>query len=107
MMEFELQDVLAASISQVMMKSNGKGITVVDNLAQNLLSETLYGDSLRLQQVLADFLLVSVNFTPSGGQLGVVASLTKDSLGQSVQLGHLEFRYTQNRAYDICFSSLR
>lgn len=94
MMEFELQDVLAASISQVMMKSNGKGITVVDNLAQNLLSETLYGDSLRLQQVLADFLLVSVNFTPSGGQLGVVASLTKDSLGQSVQLGHLEFRYT-------------
>ncbi|CAA3012726.1 phytochrome A [Olea europaea subsp. europaea] len=94
MMEFELQDVLAASISQVMMKSNGKGITVVDNLAQNLLSETLYGDSLRLQQVLADFLLVSVNFTPSGGQLGVVASLTKDSLGQSVQLGHLEFRIT-------------
>ncbi|KAL2513840.1 Phytochrome A [Forsythia ovata] len=94
MAEFELHDILSVSISQVMMKSNGKGITVVGDLAQNQLRETLYGDSMRLQQVLADFLLVSVNFTPSGGQLGVEATLTKDSLGQSVQLGHLEFRIT-------------
>lgn len=94
MVEFKLHEVLIASISQVMMKSNGKGIVIVDNLAPNLSTETLYGDSLRLQQVLAAFLLISVTFTPSGGQLGVAASLNKDSIGESVQLGHLEFRYT-------------
>ncbi|KAL0387292.1 UNVERIFIED_CONTAM: Phytochrome A1 [Sesamum radiatum] len=94
MVEFKLPEVLIAAISQVMMKSNGKGIMIVDNLAPNLSSETLYGDSLRLQQILAAFLLISVIYTPSGGQLGVAASLKKDSIGESVQLGHLEFRMT-------------
>ncbi|KAK4406808.1 Phytochrome A1 [Sesamum angolense] len=94
MVEFKLPEVLIAAISQVMMKSNGKGIMIVDNLAPNLSSETLYGDSLRLQQILAAFLLISVTYTPSGGQLGVAASLKKDSIGESVQLGHLEFRMT-------------
>nr|WFD61007.1 phytochrome A [Brandisia rosea var. flava]WFD61008.1 phytochrome A [Brandisia rosea var. flava]WFD61009.1 phytochrome A [Brandisia rosea var. flava] len=96
MVEFKLHEVLIASISQVMMKSNGKGIMIVDNLSPNLSNETLFGDSLRLQQVLAAFLLVSVNSTPSGGQLGVAATLAKDSIGESVQLGHLEFRITHS-----------
>ncbi|KAL8027283.1 hypothetical protein ABFX02_14G085300 [Erythranthe guttata] len=96
MVEFNLHEVLIASISQVIMKSNGKGIVIADNLAQNLSNETLYGDSLRLQQVLAAFLLISVTSTPSGGSVGVAAKLTKDSIGQSVQLGHLEFRITHS-----------
>ncbi|KAA8545333.1 hypothetical protein F0562_020117 [Nyssa sinensis] len=94
MAEFTLHEVLVASISQVMMKSNGKGIQIVNDLAEEMMSETLYGDSLRLQQVLADFLLISVNSTPTGGQLGVTASLTKDRLGEAVQLARLEFRIT-------------
>ncbi|KAI8027558.1 Phytochrome A1 [Camellia lanceoleosa] len=94
MVEFTLNEVLVAAISQIMMKSNGKGIRVVNDLAEEIMSETLYGDSMRLQQVLADFLSISVNFMPNGGQLGVTASLTKDRLGESVQLVHLEFRIT-------------
>ena len=93
MIEFTLHEVLVASISQVMMKSNGKGIRIVNDTAEEVMTETLYGDSIRLQQVLADFLLISVNFTPNGGQLVVLASLTKDQLGQSVHLAHLELRY--------------
>ena len=54
--------------------------------------ETLYGDSLRLQQVLADFLLISINFTPNGGQVVVAGSLTKEQLGKSVHLVKLELR---------------
>ncbi|KAL0289613.1 UNVERIFIED_CONTAM: Phytochrome A1, partial [Sesamum calycinum] len=96
MVEFELHDVLIASISQVMMKSISKGVMIVDDLAPNLSTETFYGDRLRLQQVLATFLLVSVNATLSGGQLGLAATLTKDSLGETVQLGHLEFRITHS-----------
>lgn len=89
-----MHEVLITAISQVMIKSNGKGIMIVDNLDPGLSNEMLYGDSLRLQQVLASFLLTSVTYTPNGGQLGVAAKLTKDSIGETVQLGRLEFRYT-------------
>ncbi|KAL8061389.1 hypothetical protein ABFX02_02G083300 [Erythranthe guttata] len=96
MTEFKLHDVLIASISQVMMKSNEKGIMIVDKLAPNLSTELFFGDSARLQQVLATFLLVSVTYTPSGGQLTIAATLAKNSIGQSVRLGHLEFRITHS-----------
>ncbi|KAK8591283.1 hypothetical protein V6N13_031332 [Hibiscus sabdariffa] len=94
MIEFTLNEVLIASISQVMMKSTGKGIRILNDTAAEIMDETLYGDGVRLQQVLADLLLVSVNFTPNGGQLTVAASLTKDQLGQSVHLAHLKLRIT-------------
>ncbi|KAK1386311.1 Phytochrome [Heracleum sosnowskyi] len=94
MSEFRLHDVYVASRSQVLMRSNGKAIQVVDNFSEEMMSETLYGDSLRLQQVLADFMSVCVNLTPVGGHLGISVTLTKDNLGQSVQLVHLEFRVT-------------
>ena len=92
MIEFTLREVLVASLSQVMSKSNARGILVVNDVAEHIMTETLYGDSLRLQQVIADFLLVSISFTPSGGQVVVAASLTKDRLGQSVLLANLELR---------------
>lgn len=92
MLEFKLHEVLVASISQIMMKSNGKNIMIVNDMVEDLLNETLYGDSPRLQQVLANFLLVSVNSTPSGGQLSISGTLTKDRIGESVQLALLEVR---------------
>lgn len=93
MVEFTLHDVLDASISQVMMKSNGKGIQITNDTSEEIMNETLYGDGIRLQQVLADFLVVSVNYTPTGGQLFVGGNLRKDQLGQSVHLAYLEIRY--------------
>lgn len=92
MVEFKLDEVLIASISQVMMKSNMKGVRIVNNVDKSLVNETLYGDSLRLQQVLADLLLTSLNFIPNGGQLSIAGKLTKDQLGESVQLAHVELR---------------
>lgn len=96
MVEFTLHEVLVASISQVMMKSRAKGICIVNDAAEEIMIEALYGDSLRLQQVLADFLLIAVNFTPTGGQLVIAASLTKDQLGESVHLVHMVLRYYIN-----------
>ncbi|GLT61893.1 hypothetical protein SLA2020_345670 [Shorea laevis] len=96
MTEFTLHEVLVASISQVMMMSNGKGIRIANDTAEEIMQETLYGDSVRLQQVLADFLSISINFTTAGGQLVVSARLTKDQLGQSVHLAHLELRITHD-----------
>lgn len=93
MVEFTLHEVLVASISQVMMKSKAGGVQLVNDAAEEIMTETLYGDSLRLQQVLADFLLISVNFTPTGGQIFIAASSTKDELGESVHLVHTVIRY--------------
>lgn len=92
MAEFTLHEVMIASLSQVMTKSNGKSIRIVNDVAEQIVMETLYGDSLRLQQVLADFLLISINFTPTGGQVAVAGSLTKEQLGKSVHLVKLELR---------------
>lgn len=92
MVEFALHDVLVASISQVMIKSKEMGVQITNNSTEEIMAETFYGDCMRLQQVLADFLLMSVNFTTNGSQIGIATSLTKDQLGESVHLGHLEFR---------------
>ncbi|KAG2260047.1 hypothetical protein Bca52824_079341 [Brassica carinata] len=98
MKEFTLNEVLTASTSQVMMNSNGKNVCVTNETKEEVMSETLYGDSIRLQQVLADIMLMAVNFTPSGGQLTVTASLRKDQLGRSVHLAYLEIRITHTGA---------
>jgi phytochrome A len=75
-----------------MNRSNTRGIRIVNDVAEHIAIETLYGDSLRLQQVLADFLLISINSTPNGGQVVIAASLTKEQLGKSVHLVNLELR---------------
>nr|UWT50575.1 phytochrome A [Magnolia sieboldii] len=90
MVEFSLQDVLITAISQVMITSKGKGTRVVYDPPEEAITESLYGDSLRLQQILADFLSIAVKFTPSGGQIELTVSLVKDRLGESVHLVHLE-----------------
>ncbi|KAJ0567758.1 putative histidine kinase/HSP90-like ATPase superfamily [Helianthus annuus] len=91
MAEFTLQQILGASMSQVMTKSNEMGIQIVNNIAEDTSFEKLYGDSVRLQQVLAEFLSLSVSCTPPGGILIIAASLTKNHLVQHV---NLELRIT-------------
>ncbi|RAL52740.1 hypothetical protein DM860_007508 [Cuscuta australis] len=92
MVEFKLDQVLVASISQVMTKSNGKCLRITNDMSESVVHETLYGDCLRLQQILAEFLSVAVDYTPRGGQLGLSSTLTKDLLGESVRLARLELR---------------
>ncbi|PWA81905.1 phytochrome A2 [Artemisia annua] len=94
MTEFTLQQILGASVSQVMTKSDIMGIQIVNNVAEDMLLEKLYGDSVRLQQVLADFLSLSVSCTPAGGVLAIAANLRKDLIAKSVQLVNLELRIT-------------
>ncbi|KAI0512324.1 hypothetical protein KFK09_012963 [Dendrobium nobile] len=92
MNEFTLKDVVVTAVSQVMLPSMGKGIKLVSDLPEDLENEFVYGDSLRLQQILADFLLVCVKHSPDGGQIEITAGLMKDKLGESLQLINLEIR---------------
>ncbi|KAL0328178.1 UNVERIFIED_CONTAM: Phytochrome A [Sesamum calycinum] len=79
----------------IMMKSVRKDVMIVDDFALNLSTETFYGDGLRLQQVLATFLLVSVNATLSGGQLGLAAK-TDNIVRSSVMLIDHKFHVLHN-----------
>ncbi|XP_057720227.1 phytochrome A-2-like [Arachis stenosperma] len=96
MVEFTLHQVFVACLSQVMTKSKAMGIHIINEVTEQIMTETLYGDSRRLQQVLADFLLICINFTPTRGQVVVAASLTKDQLGKSVHLAYLEISITHD-----------
>lgn len=94
MAEFALYDVMVTAISQVMIASTGKGIRILYDLSDEFMKECVYGDSLRLQQILADFFVVSVKFSPIGGQVEIATSLNKDRLGENLHLIHLELRIT-------------
>lgn len=92
MVEFTLQDVLTTAISQLMLTSKEKGIEIINDSSEEFMTESLYGDSLRLQQILANFLLTSVKFTPAGGHVKISINLVKDKLGETMHLVHLELR---------------
>ncbi|MQM19367.1 hypothetical protein Taro_052374 [Colocasia esculenta] len=96
MAEFALREVLATAISQVMITSQGKCVRVLYDLSEGFMSEGLYGDNLRLQQIIADFLSVSMKFSPTGGQLEIGATLIKDRLGETLHIVHLELRITHS-----------
>jgi phytochrome A len=92
MVEFVLQDVFVAAVSQVLITCQGKGIRVSCNLPERYMKQTVYGDGVRLQQILSDFLFVSVKFSPVGGSVEISCSLTKNSIGENLHLIDLELR---------------
>jgi len=94
MAEFVLQDVVVAAVSQVLIGCQGKGIRVSCNLPERFMKQKVYGDGIRLQQILSDFLFVSVKFSPVGGSVDISSKLTKNSIGENLHLIDLELRYT-------------
>lgn len=92
--EFNLGIALEAVMSQVMPSSQESQVQLIQNLPADLSSMYVYGDNLRLQQVLSDFLTVAVRFTPafSGSSVMFMVNPSKESLGTKMQLLHVEFR---------------
>ncbi|XP_024398289.1 phytochrome 1 isoform X2 [Physcomitrium patens] len=93
--EFEMGTVMDAVVSQGMITSREKGLQLIRETPSEIKNMCLYGDQVRLQQVLADFLLNAVRFTPSSeGWVGIKVVPTKKRLGRGVHVMHLEFRVT-------------
>nr|CAB3452730.1 unnamed protein product [Digitaria exilis] len=90
--EFVLQDVVVAAVSQVLIGCQSKGVRVSCNLPERFMKQKVYGDGIRLQQILSDFLNVSVKFSPIGGSVDVSSKLTKNSIGENLHVIDLEFR---------------
>jgi phytochrome A len=93
MVEFLLQDVVVAAVSQSLIACQGKGIRISCNLPKKFMKQKVYGDGIRLQQILSDFVFVSVKFSPVGGSIEISSKLTKNSIGENLHLIDMELRY--------------
>ena len=93
MSEFMLQDMVLAAVTKVQTAWQRKGIIVSCNLAEKFLKQRLFGDCIRLQKILSDFLLASVKFCPVGGSVAISSNQTKNSIGGNINLIDLELRY--------------
>lgn len=92
--EFELGSMMDAVVSQGMITSREKGLQLIRETPREVQDMCLFGDQVRLQQVLADFLLNAVRFTPSSeGWVGIKVVPTMKRLGGGFHVVHLEFRF--------------
>lgn len=97
MAEFDMGTVMDAVVSQGMITSREKGLQLIRETPREIKTMCLCGDQVRLQQVLADFLLNEVRFTPSSeGWVGIKVVPTRKRLGGGVYIMHLEFRFGLN-----------
>lgn len=86
--------VMDAVISQGMTTSREKGLQIIRETPREISTMRLFGDQIRLQQILADFLLNAVRFTPSSeGWVKIKVVPTRKRLNGNVHVMHLEFRY--------------
>ncbi|KAL1320778.1 hypothetical protein AAHE18_14G081500 [Arachis hypogaea] len=63
--EFLLGNVINAVVSQVMLLLRERNLQLIRDIPEEIKTLAVYGDQLRIQQVLADFLLNMVRYAPS------------------------------------------
>jgi len=98
--EFKLGEALEAVISQGLALSRERQVPLVHDLPSEASSMHLCGDNLRLQQVLADFLVTALQFSPPAeGTVLLRVISRKQRIGTGVHIVHLEFRYLHDLKY--------
>ncbi|CAN4084520.1 unnamed protein product [Withania somnifera] len=93
--EFNLGEVVTVVINQVMILSQERKVKVTWDSPVEVSQLYLIGDSLRLQQVLSDFLTTAILFTPfedSSVHFRIIPR--KERIGTRMHIMHLEFRIT-------------
>lgn len=92
--EFRLGESLEVVLNQVTLLGRERKVEVIYDVPEQVLSLSLFGDNLRLQQVLSDFLSNALNFTPEveGSSVSFRATHRMERIGAKIQVAHLEFR---------------
>ncbi|KAI3469203.1 hypothetical protein Pfo_025866 [Paulownia fortunei] len=91
--EFVLGSVIDAVVSQVMLLLRERGLQLIRDIPEEVKTLAVYGDQVRIQQILADFLLNMVRYAPSPE--GWVEMQLRPSLKQTsegITIVHIEFR---------------
>ena len=91
---FKLGESLEVVLNQITSLGRERNVEVVYDAPDQVLALNVFGDNLRLQQVLADFLSNAVNFTPTFEGSSVVFHVSHkiEHIGAKIQVAHLEFR---------------
>lgn len=95
MAEFLLGSVMDAIISQVMLLLKEKNLQLIFKISEETKTTSLYGDRIRLQQVLAEFLLNIVHHAPSpDGWVEIEVAPSLRLIEDGIELVHLQIRMT-------------
>lgn len=92
--EFNLGEAMEVVMNQVMTLSQERQVQVIHDSPAEVSSMVLYGDNLRLQQVVSNFVTNAIHFTPALDGSSVVLTVipTKERIGTKMHIVHLEFR---------------
>ncbi|GAV79189.1 PHY domain-containing protein/HisKA domain-containing protein/PAS domain-containing protein/GAF domain-containing protein/HATPase_c domain-containing protein/PAS_2 domain-containing protein [Cephalotus follicularis] len=95
--EFNLGETLEVVMKQVRMLSQERLVQIVQDIPAEVSTMHLYGDNLRLQQVLSDFLRTALLFTPAfeSSSISFRVISRKKRIGMNIEIVHLEFWITQ------------
>ncbi|KAM1411739.1 hypothetical protein PS1_024627 [Malus domestica] len=96
--EFNLGETVEVVINQVMILSQEQQVKIIHDSPAEVSSMLLYGDNLRLQQVLSDFLTNALLFTPASEGSPIVFRVTpkKERIGMKMHIVLLEFHITHS-----------
>lgn len=92
--EFMMASVMNSVVSQGMMQSSKKDLQLFCDTPPEFKTMCVFGDQVRLQQVLADFLMNAVQFTPPSGWVEIKVVPQTKRLPGGVDMIQLEFRVT-------------
>ncbi|KAL6344055.1 hypothetical protein AAG906_027828 [Vitis piasezkii] len=91
--EFLLGSVINAVVSQVMILLRERDLQLIRDIPEEVKTLAVYGDQVRIQQVLADFLLNMVRYAPSpDGWIEIQVCPRLKQISEEVKLMHIEFR---------------
>jgi len=81
---FSLHEELSHTMELFVASANSKDITIT-SFIDPMISRELYGDALRIKQILANFLSNAIKFTPIGGLISIMATCHDKRLRISVE----------------------
>lgn len=93
MHEFLLGNILDAIVSQVMVLLRERNLQLFHEIPEEIKTLSLYGDQIRLQLVLSDFLLHVVHHTPSDGWVEIKILPGLKLVKDGNEFIRLQFRY--------------
>ncbi|KAK4478343.1 hypothetical protein RD792_017633 [Penstemon davidsonii] len=91
--EFVLGNIIDAVVSQVMLLLRERGLQLIRDIPEEVKTLVVYGDQIRIQQVLADFLLNMVRYAPSPeGWVEIQLRPSLNQISEGITIMHIEFR---------------
>ncbi|KAI3853918.1 hypothetical protein MKW92_009794 [Papaver armeniacum] len=91
--EFTLGNLTNALVSQVTILLRERGLQLVHDIPEEIKTLAVIGDQIRIQQVLVNFLLSAVQYTPSpGGWVEIQVQSSPKKIADGKEVLHLEFR---------------